>query len=105
MEDNPDICDYIAESFSDHFEVKTAANGKLGKESALKEIPDIIVSDIMMPVMDGNEMCRELKKDVRTSHIPIILLTAKDSLQRQRGRLPGRCRLLPHQTVQRQPAA
>ena len=68
MEDNPDICDYIAESFSDHFEVKTAANGKLGKESALKEIPDIIVSDIMMPVMDGNEMCRELKKDVRTSH-------------------------------------
>ena len=81
VEDNPDICDYIAESFSDHFEVKTAANGKLGKESALKEIPDIIVSDIMMPVMDGNEMCRELKKDVRTSHIPIILLTAKDSLR------------------------
>ena len=81
VEDNPDICDYIAESFSDHFEVKTAANGKLGKESALKEIPDIIVSDIMMPVMDGNEMCRELKKDARTSHIPIILLTAKDSLR------------------------
>lgn len=81
VEDNPDICDYIAESFSDHFEVKTAANGKLGKESALKEIPDIIVSDIIMPVMDGNEMCRELKKDVRTSHIPIILLTAKDSLR------------------------
>lgn len=81
VEDNPDICDYIAESFSDHFEVKTAANGKLGKESALKEIPDIIVSDIMMPVMDGNEMCRELKKDVRTSHISIILLTAKDSLR------------------------
>lgn len=81
VEDNPDICDYIAESFSDSFEVKTAANGKLGKESALKEIPDIIVSDIMMPVMDGNEMCRELKGDVRTSHIPIILLTAKDSLK------------------------
>lgn len=81
VEDNPDICDYIAESFSDSFEVKTAANGKLGKESALKYIPDLIVSDIMMPVMDGNEMCRELKKDVRTSHIPIILLTAKDSLK------------------------
>lgn len=81
VEDNPDIRDYIAESFSDNFEVKTAANGRQGKESALKEIPDIIVSDIMMPVMDGNEMCRELKKDVRTSHIPIILLTAKDSLK------------------------
>lgn len=81
VEDNPDICDYIADSFSDNFEVRTACNGKQGKESALKEIPDIIVSDIMMPVMDGNEMCRELKKDVRTSHIPIILLTAKDSLR------------------------
>lgn len=81
VEDNSDICDYIAEAFCEDFEVKTAANGKLGKESALKEIPDIIVSDIMMPILDGNEMCRELKKDVRTSHIPIILLTAKDSLQ------------------------
>ena len=67
--------DIIQDRFDD------GANGKLGKESALKEIPDIIVSDIMMPVMDGNEMCRELKKDVRTSHIPIILLTAKDSLR------------------------
>lgn len=81
VEDNQDICDYIAESFSDKFDVKTASNGKQGKESALKYIPDIIVSDIMMPIMDGNEMCRELKKDVQTSHIPIILLTAKDSLK------------------------
>lgn len=90
VEDNPDICDYISESFADNFEVKTAANGKLGKENALKEIPDIIVSDIMMPVMDGNEMCRELKKDVRTSHIPIILLTAKDSLHdKEEGYLVG----------------
>ncbi|MDR0659025.1 MAG: response regulator, partial [Mediterranea sp.] len=80
VEDNPDICEYIVESFSGNFEVKTAINGKQGKESAFKEIPDIIVSDVMMPIMDGNEMCRELKKDVRTSHIPIILLTAKDSL-------------------------
>lgn len=71
VEDNPDICDYIAESFSDHFEVKTAANGKLGKESALKEIPDIIVSDIMMPVMDGNEMCRELKKTCAPATYPL----------------------------------
>ncbi|WP_071146325.1 hybrid sensor histidine kinase/response regulator transcription factor [Bacteroides ihuae] len=81
VEDNPDIRNYIAESFSDSFEVQTAHNGKQGKKAALKSIPDIIVSDIMMPEMDGNEMCRELKKDVRTSHIPIILLTAKDSLQ------------------------
>lgn len=81
VEDNRDICDYIAESFSDDFEVKTAANGEQGLEQALNCIPDIIVSDIMMPVMNGIVMCRKLKEDVRTSHIPIILLTAKDSLQ------------------------
>ncbi len=81
VEDNRDICDYIAESFSDDFEVKTAANGEQGLEQALSCIPDIIVSDIMMPVMNGIVMCRKLKEDVRTSHIPIILLTAKDSLQ------------------------
>lgn len=81
VEDNDDIRRYIADSLGDTFEVRVAANGQEGKEQALKEIPDIIVSDIMMPVMDGNEMCRALKDDVRTSHIPIILLTAKDSLQ------------------------
>ena len=81
VEDNVDIRNYIAESFCDMFEIRTAANGKEGMDCAVRDIPDIVVSDIMMPVMDGNEMCRELKKDVRTSHIPIILLTAKDSLQ------------------------
>lgn len=81
VEDNQDICNYIAESFSDDFEVKTAANGEQGMEQALGCIPDIIVSDVMMPVMNGISMCKLLKEDVRTSHIPIILLTAKDSLQ------------------------
>ena len=52
-----------------------------GKQQALSRIPDIVVSDIMMPVMDGITLCRQLKEDVRTSHIPVILLTAKDSLQ------------------------
>lgn len=81
VEDNRDICDYIVESVSDDFEVRTAANGEQGLEQALGCIPDIIVSDIMMPVMNGIVMCRKLKEDLRTSHIPIILLTAKDSLQ------------------------
>lgn len=81
VEDNRDICDYIVESFSDDFEVRTAANGEQGLEQALGCIPGIIVSDIMMPVMNGIVMCRKLKEDLRTSHIPIILLTAKDSLQ------------------------
>lgn len=81
VEDNEEIQSYIAESFSDSFEVITANNGKEGKQQAFNRIPDIIVSDIMMPVMDGITLCRQLKEDVRTSHIPIILLTAKDSLQ------------------------
>ena len=69
------------ESFTDSFEVITANNGEEGKQQALSRIPDIVVSDIMMPVMDGITLCKQLKDDVRTSHIPIILLTAKDSLQ------------------------
>lgn len=81
VEDNEDIQKYIAESFSDSFEVITGSNGEEGKQQALNRIPDIIVSDIMMPVMDGITLCRQLKEDVRTSHIPVILLTAKDSLQ------------------------
>lgn len=81
VEDNQDIQNYIAESFSESFEIITANNGLEGKEQAFNSIPDIIVSDIMMPVMDGIALCRQLKEDVRTSHIPIILLTAKDAIQ------------------------
>ena len=81
IEDNKDIRDYIAESLSEHFDVKTAENGKHGLDIAFDSIPDIIVSDIMMPEMDGIALCKKLKDDIRTSHIPIILLTAKDSLQ------------------------
>ncbi|MDR0939989.1 MAG: response regulator [Mediterranea sp.] len=79
VEDDPDISHYICESFADRFEVKSAANGQQGLDLAIHYTPDIIVSDIMMPVMDGISLCRQLKTDVRTSHIPVILLTAKDT--------------------------
>ena len=81
VEDNADIREYIRSSFTDIYEVITAKDGKEGWELAQVRIPNIIVSDIMMPVMNGIVMCRKLKEDLRTSHIPIILLTAKDSLQ------------------------
>lgn len=81
VEDNDDIRDYIASSFDRSYKVLKAANGKEGWELAEKNIPDIIISDIMMPVMDGIELCRKVKEDIRTSHIPIVLLTAKDSIQ------------------------
>ncbi|MFT3752832.1 MAG: two-component regulator propeller domain-containing protein [Paludibacter sp.] len=80
-EDNDEIREYIAGIFSDSFDVLTAVNGKDGTELAFERIPDIIISDIMMPVMDGTEFCKIMKEDIRTSHIPLILLTAKDSLQ------------------------
>lgn len=81
VEDNDEIRDYIVTSFADTFNILEAVNGKNGVEIACDRIPDIIISDIMMPVMNGIELCKILKEDIRTSHIPLILLTAKDSLQ------------------------
>ena len=81
VEDNAEISDYIRDTFAEMFEVLIAENGKAGLDIALRKIPDIIISDIMMPVMDGIELCRRLKEDVHTCHIPVVLLTAKDSLE------------------------
>ncbi|MGL5893893.1 MAG: two-component regulator propeller domain-containing protein, partial [Bacteroidales bacterium] len=80
VEDNDDIREYIYNSLSEHFIVYTAENGKAGLEEALSHIPDIIVSDVMMPIMDGFELCKIVKEDLRTSHIPFVILSAKDSL-------------------------
>lgn len=81
IEDNEDIREYMKDSLSEQYRIYTAVNGKEGLEKAYEYIPDIIISDIMMPEMDGFELSRILKDDMRTSHIPIILLTAKDSIQ------------------------
>lgn len=81
IEDNAGIRQYIADSLSDRFTVYQAADGREGLAKALDLIPTIVISDIMMPAMDGNELCKALKTDMRTSHIPVILLTAKDSNQ------------------------
>jgi signal transduction histidine kinase/ligand-binding sensor domain-containing protein/DNA-binding response OmpR family regulator len=77
VEDNPDVREYIKDALTDHYHVEEAANGEQGLRKAEKLIPDLIVSDIMMPKMDGYEMMRQLKQNDKTSHIPIILLTAK----------------------------
>lgn len=81
VEDNADIREYVKESFKNRFKVEGACDGKEGLEKARAIMPDIIISDIMMPAMDGVEMCRRLKSDINTSHIPVVLLTAKDSIE------------------------
>jgi signal transduction histidine kinase/DNA-binding NarL/FixJ family response regulator len=79
IEDSPDLTRYISDSLSSQYTVATAANGREGIDKALEIIPDLIISDIMMPEIDGYEVCRRLKNNVPTSHIPIILLTARAS--------------------------
>jgi signal transduction histidine kinase/ligand-binding sensor domain-containing protein/DNA-binding response OmpR family regulator len=79
VEDNVDICNYIVELFSDEYLILKAFNGEEGLALALEKSPDLIISDVMMPIMDGIELTHQLKSNVNTSHIPIILLTARAS--------------------------
>ena len=77
VEDNPDIRTFVRQLFKNDFHIFEAINGWQGLEIALKKLPDIIISDIMMPELDGLGLCTHLKEDEKTSHIPIILLTAR----------------------------
>jgi DNA-binding response OmpR family regulator len=77
VEDNPDMRRYIREKLLDSFKVREAVNGKAGLEAASSDPPDLVVTDLMMPQMDGLEFCRRLKNNIHSSHIPVIMLTAK----------------------------
>jgi signal transduction histidine kinase/CheY-like chemotaxis protein/AraC-like DNA-binding protein len=80
VEDNPDVIHYMRHFLQESYELLSAYDGEQGLSVAVERLPDIIISDIMMPKMNGLQLCRTLKTDFRTNHIPIILLTAKNDL-------------------------
>ncbi|UCH97868.1 MAG: response regulator [Candidatus Aminicenantes bacterium] len=77
VEDSVNVRDYIRDALVPHYTVLEAANGREGIDTAKKVIPDLIITDIIMPEKDGYELCHVLKNDINTSHIPIIMLTVK----------------------------
>ncbi len=86
VEDHGELRDFLKDQLKDEYRLLEAADGKAGLEMAIANIPDLVLSDIMMPKMDGFELCNRLKSDRRTSHIPIVLLTARTE---QESRMQG----------------
>ena len=80
VDDHTDILHYLETEMQAEYTICTATNGKEARQKATELVPDLIISDVMMPDTDGLELCRKLKADVRTSHIPVILLTARQSI-------------------------
>ena len=83
IDDNADVRDYVKSLLKEEYTVIEAPDGRAGLKKAMKYVPDAIICDVMMPVMDGLECCRKLKTELQTSHIPVMLLTAC-SLDEQR---------------------
>ena len=81
VDDNEDFRIFMRYSLELQYRVKLAVNGKEAWEMMQEELPDLVISDVMMPQMDGNELCRLIKQDKRTAHIPVILLTARQNTE------------------------
>ncbi|NJO00464.1 MAG: response regulator [Bacteroidia bacterium] len=77
VEDNPELRQYLIELLESSFRILSAPDGQLALEQAREHLPDLIISDIMMPVMGGIQLCQQIKSDFLTSHIPVLLLTAR----------------------------
>ena len=83
VEDNPDIIKYLKENLADKYKIRSANNGEEALKIVYEDQPTLIISDVMMPVMDGIQFCKKIQKNIKTCHIPVILLTAKSSIQDQ----------------------
>ncbi len=81
VEDSEDVRIYLKDILKEEYEIILSENGEAGLKTALESLPDLIISDIMMPIMDGIEFCKNIKSDWQTAHIPVILLTAKASAE------------------------
>ena len=98
VEDNPDLREYMRHVFQEDYRLIEAADGQEGLDLAFEEIPDLAVCDVMMPRLDGCGFCKKLKSDPRTSHIPVIMLTARGYPRRPPGGAGTWSRRLPDQT-------
>ncbi len=83
VEDNDDLRAFLERQLSERYRVEVARDGSAGWQKALQLMPDVIVSDIMMPLMDGIQMLDKIKNDINTSHIPVVLLSARHSIESQ----------------------
>lgn len=83
VEDDTDILNYLSEILGANYKISTATNGRIGLEKTIKEMPDCVISDIMMPEMNGIELCKKIKTNTQTCHIPVIMLTAKTSVEQR----------------------
>lgn len=83
VEDNEELRSFIKTCLEANYTILEGCNGEEGWDIAVAELPDIIITDVIMPKSDGNEFCRNLKNDERTSHIPVIMLTAKVAIEQQ----------------------
>ena len=89
VEDNAELLAFVADALADQYRVLTAPNGRAGLDIARRELPDLVVSDLMMPEMDGYELTRHLKTDPATDHIAVVLLTARSAQQQRLDGLAG----------------
>ena len=93
VEDHGEFRHYLADCLLGDYQVVTAENGKEGLDKVMSELPDLIITDMMMPQMDGVAFCQALKKDIRTSHVPVIMLTARNSEEKHLEGLESGCNL------------